>query len=192
MAAELPSGWGEHVDADGNAYYWRTVGPDKVRKTPSWPRSWANFSILPLEFSTGMYGPTCIFWANLTAFSLKGVSTYENPIDTHHKELYGLHLVQKRADEQAAEDRRAAAAGGGGGPKYQYPERAAPAAMVGARDKCGDAFWWGASYKGWLAKKSGTEGSSKMHLRRKWEKRYFALQVTYLVPHSIGIECGTK
>jgi hypothetical protein len=134
MAAELPSGWGEHVDGDGNAYYWRTVGPEK------------------------------------------GVSTYENPIDTHHKELYSLHLVQKRADEQAAEDRRAAAANGGGGPKYQYPERAAPTAMMGARDKCGDAFWWGAAYKGWLAKKSGTEGSSKMHLRRKWEKRYFALQ----------------
>ena len=41
----------------------------QVRKTPSWPRSWANFSLLQL-IPTGMHGPTCIFCANLTPFSL--------------------------------------------------------------------------------------------------------------------------
>jgi hypothetical protein len=44
-----------------------------VRKTPSWPRSWANFSPLYSCIPTGMHGPTCIFWANLTPFSLQGL-----------------------------------------------------------------------------------------------------------------------
>ena len=42
----------------------------QVRKTPSWPRCWANFSLyrcIPI----GMHGPTCVFWANLTACSLQ-------------------------------------------------------------------------------------------------------------------------
>jgi uncharacterized membrane protein YgcG len=43
----------------------------KVRKTPSWPRRWANtsafYSCIPIE----MFGPTYTFWANLTLFSLK-------------------------------------------------------------------------------------------------------------------------
>jgi hypothetical protein len=42
----------------------------KVRKMPSWPRSWANFSLYSC-IPTGMDGPTCTFWANLTPFSLK-------------------------------------------------------------------------------------------------------------------------
>jgi hypothetical protein len=42
----------------------------KVRKTPSWPRSWANFSLFSCV-PAGIRGPTCIFWANLTAFSRK-------------------------------------------------------------------------------------------------------------------------
>ena len=42
----------------------------KVRKTLSWPRSWANFSLVSC-IPAGMRGPTCIFWANLTSFSLK-------------------------------------------------------------------------------------------------------------------------
>ena len=41
----------------------------QVRKTPNWPRSWANFSLLSLYIPTGMYGPTCIFWASLTPLS---------------------------------------------------------------------------------------------------------------------------
>ena len=42
----------------------------KVRKTPSWRRSWAKsaFSSCILIM---MHGPTCIFWANLTSFSHK-------------------------------------------------------------------------------------------------------------------------
>ena len=47
----------------------------QVRKTPSWPRSWANFSLLqtvfPREFlailefwpSNGHHGPTCTFYS---------------------------------------------------------------------------------------------------------------------------------
>ena len=42
----------------------------KVRKTPSWPRSWANFTLCSC-IPTGIHGPTCIFWANLTPFSLE-------------------------------------------------------------------------------------------------------------------------
>ena len=37
----------------------------QVRKTPRWPRSWANFSLHSF-IPTGMRRPTCIFWANLT------------------------------------------------------------------------------------------------------------------------------
>ena len=43
----------------------------QVRKMPSWPRSWANFSLFLNCISTGMHGPTCIFWTNLTTFSLQ-------------------------------------------------------------------------------------------------------------------------
>jgi hypothetical protein len=45
----------------------------QVRKTPSWPRSWANFSLLQLysHRNTAVCGPTCTFWANLTPFSLQ-------------------------------------------------------------------------------------------------------------------------
>ena len=42
----------------------------QVRNTPSLPRSWANFSLLWL-YPTRIHGPTCIFWANLTPFSLQ-------------------------------------------------------------------------------------------------------------------------
>ena len=41
----------------------------KVRRTPSWPRGWANFSVLSL-YSHKNAWPTCIFWPNLTPFSL--------------------------------------------------------------------------------------------------------------------------
>jgi hypothetical protein len=40
-------------------------GTLEVRKTPSWPRSWPNFTLHSCV-PTGMHGPTCIFWANLT------------------------------------------------------------------------------------------------------------------------------
>ena len=45
----------------------------KVRQTPSWPRSWANFHTLQLYgcIPTGMHGPACIVWANLTHFSVE-------------------------------------------------------------------------------------------------------------------------
>jgi hypothetical protein len=55
----------------------------QVRKTPSWPRSWANFSLLYL-YSHGNawvnlhHGLTCIFWANLTPFSLEGSRQIEH------------------------------------------------------------------------------------------------------------------
>ena len=42
----------------------------KVRKTPSWRRRWSNFSLYRC-IPTGMRGPTCILWANLTPFSRK-------------------------------------------------------------------------------------------------------------------------
>jgi hypothetical protein len=42
----------------------------EVRTTPSWPRSWANFSFYRCV-PTGMRGPTSIFWANLTPSSLE-------------------------------------------------------------------------------------------------------------------------
>jgi microcystin degradation protein MlrC len=46
----------------------------QVRKTPSWPRSWASSSLLSL-YPAGMHGPTCIFWANLTPSSLQSGNT---------------------------------------------------------------------------------------------------------------------
>jgi hypothetical protein len=43
----------------------------RVRKTPSWPSSWANFepSFIAV-FLLLLHGPTGIFWANVTPFSL--------------------------------------------------------------------------------------------------------------------------
>ena len=38
-----------------------------------------------------------------------------------------------------------------------------------------DAFWWGATYKSWLSKKSGTVGAGITSVRRNWNKRYFAI-----------------
>ena len=123
---------------------------------------------------------TCCFVFSSVAnlrfmFLVQGISTYDNPIDTHHRELYKLHLAQKTADIAAAQKQREHDNSPAAKQKRQP--------IYGAREKCGDAFWWGATYKSWLAKKSGTEGSSAFHVRRKWEKRYFALQVssgTYL------------
>ena len=48
----------------------RLFNDGKVRKTPSWPRSWTNSS-LSCCVPTGMHEPTRICWANLTSFSLK-------------------------------------------------------------------------------------------------------------------------
>ena len=42
----------------------------QVREMPSWPRSWANFSLYSCV-PTGMHGQTGIVWANLTPFSLQ-------------------------------------------------------------------------------------------------------------------------
>ena len=53
----------------------------KVRKALSWPRSWANFSLVYSCIPTGMHGPTCIFWANLTPFSLKCARKIKDAID---------------------------------------------------------------------------------------------------------------
>jgi hypothetical protein len=50
-----------------------TNNDNKVRKTPSWPRSWAKVAALYSCFCIGMRGSTCIIWANLTPFSLKGL-----------------------------------------------------------------------------------------------------------------------
>jgi hypothetical protein len=42
----------------------------QVRKPSSWPRSWANFNLYGCS-PTGMHGPACTFWADLTPFSLQ-------------------------------------------------------------------------------------------------------------------------
>ena len=47
------------------------VAAQQVRKPPSWARSWAKFSLLELYHHRNAW-PTCIFWANLTPFSLQG------------------------------------------------------------------------------------------------------------------------
>jgi hypothetical protein len=60
----------------------------QVRKKPSWPRSWANFSLYCC-IPTGMHGPTCIFWANLTPFSLQPP--------------YIIHLAKQAIKERALE-----------------------------------------------------------------------------------------
>jgi hypothetical protein len=43
----------------------------QVRKTSSWPRSWAYFSLYS-SIPIGMHGPTCIVWASLTRLPLGG------------------------------------------------------------------------------------------------------------------------
>jgi microcystin degradation protein MlrC len=71
------------------------IGPNigQVSKTPSWPRSWSNFSLWRCS-QTGMRGPTRIFWANLTPFSLQ--STWSQ-IPEQEQELLLYQLNQKRA-----------------------------------------------------------------------------------------------
>ena len=56
---------------------WRLDG-DQVRKTPSWPRGWANFSPLYL-YAHRNAGPTCIVWANLTPCLLQTIDYLLDP-----------------------------------------------------------------------------------------------------------------
>jgi hypothetical protein len=53
----------------------------QVRKTPCWPRSRSNFSLLFSCVPTGMHGPTCIFWANLTPFALPAAQRAREPAE---------------------------------------------------------------------------------------------------------------
>jgi hypothetical protein len=68
-----------HADETFSAYF-DVDDTTEVRKTPRLPRSWANFSLLYLyyQFITGMHGPTCIFWVNLTPFALEVVMPGRN------------------------------------------------------------------------------------------------------------------
>ena len=50
----------------------------QVRRAPSWPRSWTNFSLLLSCIPTGMHEQACIFWANLTALSLQVNKNYQS------------------------------------------------------------------------------------------------------------------
>ena len=43
----------------------------QVRKTPILPRSWANSSLSSLHSHRNAWASSCIFWANLTPFSLQ-------------------------------------------------------------------------------------------------------------------------
>ena len=43
----------------------------QVRKTPSWPRSWANFNLLPLHSHRNAWDNLRMFWTNLTRFLLQ-------------------------------------------------------------------------------------------------------------------------
>ena len=59
-----------------------------VRKTPNWPRSWANFSLYSC-IPTGMHGPTRIFWANVTTFSLTGLDAAGPLVGERHLAFLG-------------------------------------------------------------------------------------------------------
>jgi hypothetical protein len=70
MAADIKSALGVWQDADddvpgGVPSYAKLI--DQVRKTPSWSRSWANFSLLSLCSHRSCMGQPA--WANLTPFS---------------------------------------------------------------------------------------------------------------------------
>jgi hypothetical protein len=54
----------KNENGTGDGYLWK-----RVRKTPGWHRSWANFSLYRCV-PTGVHGPTCIFWASLMPLSL--------------------------------------------------------------------------------------------------------------------------
>ena len=54
----------------------KAAAEGRVRQTPSWPsaEAGATSAFYPCFYCyirTGMHEPTCIFWANLTSFSLK-------------------------------------------------------------------------------------------------------------------------
>jgi len=111
-------------------------------------------------------------------------STYEHPVDTYHKALYEFHRSQAEGGagpeedaydeeyEQAVDQLRAEIA-------RSPAHKAVSASPAGnKKDNPGgfvDAFWWGATYKSWLSKKSGTVGASITSVRRNWNKRYFAI-----------------
>jgi hypothetical protein len=53
--------------ADADFELWlRIPAWSKVRKTPSWPRSWTDRTAFYNCIFTGMPGTPCIFWADLT------------------------------------------------------------------------------------------------------------------------------
>ena len=53
----------------------------QVSKTPSWPRKFGQLQPFHGCTRTGMHGPTSIFWANLTPFSL-AVPAHADGLDT--------------------------------------------------------------------------------------------------------------
>jgi hypothetical protein len=78
----------------------------QVKKAPSW----ANFRSYSCML-TGMHGPTCIFWANLTPFSLQPewwarlqaeleTEWRESAVRTDHSRLPGAELELRRELEQ--------------------------------------------------------------------------------------------
>jgi hypothetical protein len=71
----------------------------QVRKTPSWPRSWANSSLLCL-CSTGMRGPTCIFWANLTPCSPQSTVQFHAPRKFYDRRMLQDQPLPQQQQEQ--------------------------------------------------------------------------------------------
>ena len=65
----------------------------QVRKTPSWPRNWANFSLCSC-IATGIHEPTCILWNNLTLFLLQDPLVYQGRRVS--KTSSGLQVWQRR------------------------------------------------------------------------------------------------
>ena len=66
----------------------------QVRKTPSWPSLGVETSAFYSGIPTGIHGPTCIFWANLTTFSLQVQHVHEIlPRDFLEVKISAAHTV---------------------------------------------------------------------------------------------------
>jgi hypothetical protein len=112
----------------GEALFFPTSWMHEVGKTPRLPKSWGPevgptsvfYSCIP----TGMHGPTCIFWADLTPFSLETRNTDDSacsvsaslqwryPFPTGFIKAFGRRLINAQARPARARQERLRGAGG--------------------------------------------------------------------------------
>eukprot|EP01047_Picozoa_sp_COSAG01_P085184 COSAG01_NODE_18602_length_1065_cov_0.894410_2_plen_206_part_00 len=187
----LPSGWAEHLDDEGRPYYHH---PQLAQSTYQHPIDTCYLArFLRYRCAAGGALPADINSPGMPASPRLQLSTTPQP-----SQLRGLlPLGAGRFLDPAAPGIQQLGRGGGGpsavvaataatvlgSPSRELWQRGGSSANqdhdlkrdVGWALGHTESFWWGASFTGWLSKKSGTVGASATHVRRRWQRRYFAL-----------------